>query len=134
MKKLILIFGFCLIASTVYASHYIVERADGTVVEIVYVDGARKSLSRVVDGLGLTGRPIFRTKPEDIALMDSEHPKYWRINQVPIGSRLKIDTAAKAADEGQATADGNRRRALALKMGLNPTEFQEAKDLGLFKK
>lgn len=108
---------------------YAVERPDGGVSIIHYIPGSGDSLESVVNELGFSGFPIKRITKNDLP-QDRTDRKYWKMNPVPIGKKIEIDTAKKTADETAKAAKEERKRAL---LKLTPPEYQEAKDLGLVK-
>jgi len=132
MRSIIFIFSLFFGSTFAYAEKYLVERPDGSVAIINYLGGSNDSFADVVRDLGFTGFPIERLDESDLPAT-REDRKYWRLNAVPIGAKIKIDTAAKATDQAQEATDLARRNTLATKMGVTPAEMREARDLGLFR-
>ena len=125
-----LIFILVLFFSTnLYADRYLVEKPDGSVVIAGYNEGSNDSLSEFLRSVGLAGLPVSRLSDSDIP-QDRSERKYWKKNDVPIGGKIIIDTAAKQDDETKKIVKEERKRAL---LKLTPAEYQEAKDLGLVK-
>lgn len=113
----------------VFAENYAVERPDGGVSIIYYHDGANDSLETVIKDLGFKGYPIKKIAASDFPSNRIDR-KYWKLNQIPIGKKIEIDNAQKQTDEAAAAQIEIRKRAV---LKMTPTEFQEAKDLGIIK-
>lgn len=106
---------------------YVVEKPDGSVSIINYILGSGDSLEGIVNDLGFSGLPIKKITKNDLP-NDRSDRKYWKLNQIPIGKKIEIDTVKKQADETAKTIKEARKQAL---LKMTPAEFQEAKDLGL---
>ena len=133
MKKIIFwTFLFCLFVSWLAildarAETYAVERADGGITVVAYQDGANDSLETVLRDLGLLGRPIKKVSNEDFP-SDRSDRDFWKLNDIPIGKKIVIDTVKKQAKEAEKAQKELRKQAL---LKMTPAEYQEAKDLGL---
>ena|SRR3990167_3881926 len=127
MKTLKYFILFILFSTPVFASDYLIEKPDGSVVIVGYIEGSSDSLETVLKDLGLLGLPIQRLSPSDFP-SDKKDRKYWKLNDVPIGKKIVIDTAKKQADETAKQVKDERKRAL---LKMTPSEYAEAKDLGL---
>ena len=126
MKKIISAFGlFILFSTPLHAEElYAVERADGGVSIVNYFGG--KSLEEVLKSSGLEGRPI---KPITRADLPSRADRnYWKMNDVPIGKKIIVDTVKRQEAEAAKAQKEARKQAL---LKMTPQEYQEAKDLGL---
>ena len=99
MKKLIFVF-LIILSSPAFAETYAVERADGGVTIIDYNESANQSLETTLNDFGLSGRPIKRVLLPDFP-SDRKDRKYWKMNDVPIGKKIIIDTVKKDADKNK---------------------------------
>lgn len=104
MKYLFLIL-FLSFSVNAYADSYAVQRDDGGVTLVHYIEGSSDSLADVLTELGLMGKPIIRIEESDLPPRSDRD--YWEFNDVPIGKKLRVNTAKKAAKE----AEKNDRRA-----------------------
>lgn len=128
MKKLILtIIALSILTDSVYAETYAVERSDGGVSIIYYQEGSGDSLETVIKDLGFTGYPIKKIIPSDFPT-DRSDRNYWKLNDVPVGKKVVIDTDKKQADETAKAAKEVRKQAL---LKMTPAEYSEAKELGI---
>ena len=128
MKKLIFL-SLILFSVPAYAEMYAVERPDGGTSIIYYQEGSNDSLESVINDLGFKGFPIKKITPSDLP-PDRSNRKYWKVNEIPIGKKIMIDSNKKQADEAAQQSTEARKRAV---LKMTPAEFQEAKDLGLVK-
>jgi len=117
------------ISHDAFAELYAVQREDGGVSVINYLEGSKDTLEDVVKQLGYWGRPIHRIKPSDLP-SDRTDRKYWTINHVPFGKKIKIDNSEKEKDEAKKAQVEQRKREL---LKLTAAEFEEAKAIGLIK-
>ena len=132
MKKIysIIILIQVFFVSNVFAvetDNYIIEKPDGSVAIVHYVQGSNDSLETVVNQLGFMAMPISTLKSSYFPL-DRKDREFWARNDNPFGSKIKIDTAKKALKESEKAVKEDRKREL---LKMTPVEYQEAKDLGI---
>ena len=94
--KLILFILFFLISTPVFAKQYLVEKPDGTIAILNYIDGAKDTLQDVLRDMGFSGYTVFPLKPSDFPA-ENINSKYWRVNY-GTGPRIRIDHTAIQAD------------------------------------
>ena len=132
MKKLIFLI-YLLSTATVCFSEieteiYAVGRDDGGISVIYYIPGSSKSLENILRSQGLIGKPIKRITKSDFPAREDR--KYWKLNDVPVGKKIIVDTVAKQADETANQVKEERKRLL---FKMTPAEYAEAKQLGIVK-
>jgi len=125
MIKFLILF-LCL-SLNAFASEYIVEKADGSIVIIHHNDAAAQTLEETLNENGLAGLPIIRINQSDIPSDPAERldRNYWKRG---ILKKIEVDTAKKAAAQAAKQAKEDRKRLL---LKLTPAEYQEAKELGI---
>jgi len=112
-----------LICTPAYSGTYAVERSDGGVTIVSYLEGSNDTLSDVLEKLELTGRPVQRIDESD--LPDIADREFWAFNDVPIGAKLKVDAAKKAAKQAEKAAKQAKKNAALSKIGLTEEELQD---------
>ena len=115
---IISLFLFCPFA---VASEYAIQRDDGKVVILNYIDGSNDTLEDVIAVRGLQGKPIIEVK-EKPAQADR---KYWKIQ----GGKLVVDIVKKQNDEAaeiiQAQAKKEAKDAVLAKLKITDEELQK---------
>ena len=120
MKKISFFIILLLVSGSLYAEKYVFEDSEG-----IHVMTLADPSTTVEAELAKIGKPGVAA----VLLLGGEpkeNQKYWRLQ----GSRITVDTAKKQADEAAQAVKEERKRAL---LKLTPTEYQEAKDLGLIR-
>lgn len=123
MKKIIFLILLTTIPSIAYAGRYLVEKPDGSVTVVEYVEGSKDSLSDVLDSFGLQGLPIDALNPGDLPATRIDR-KYWKKNPVPIGSKVIIDTVKKNADLALEAKKQAEKDAVLLKLKISEDELK----------
>ena len=121
-----LIFIGCLFSTDSFGARYLVEKPDGSVAIVEYVEGSNDTLEDVIQTLNFNGYPISLIKDGD-TLPPRTDRKYWKKD---VFGKVVVDTAKKTADQAAQSTKEARKQAL---LKMTPTEYQEAKDLGLVK-
>lgn len=129
MKKIIFIGCLFVFGSTAWAEFddkYIVEKPDGSVAIVYYNSTGGKSLGQVLQDQGLLGLPIDVLRDSDLPA-DRSDRKYWRMNKVPVGKKIKIDTVAKEQDALKEQQSEEDRQAVLTKLKITKEEFERLK-------
>jgi len=117
MKKLLIL--FLLISSTAYADQSYVYETDKGEIHVMTL----KDSINPAEHLKSVGQPFKKIVLFDPS-MPKEKPEYWKF----LGNQIVVDTAKKQADDDAKAQKEERKRQL---LKLTPSEYQEAKDLGL---
>ena len=128
MKKLIFVF-FIVFSSNVYniyADTYAVERPDGGVSIIYYNEGASDSLESVINDLGFKGFPIKKVDVSDLP-PDRSNRKYWKLNDIPVGKKIIIDSVKKQVDLDAQAQKEIEKDAVFTKLKISRAEFEKIK-------
>src|ERR1041385_1876732 len=94
MRKIIfglLFLGFCQNAFAVNTDKYIVQRPDGGVSIVTYIQGSNKSLENVLRDFGFDGYPVSPLKDGDLPKDRTDRNSWTRL-----GSKVIVDPAKKA--------------------------------------
>jgi len=126
---LFLVFSILILRNAFADEGYAVEKSDGSVDVITYLDGSGDSLETILKERGLTGRPVKRVGKIDLPDGKSDRV-YWQMNSIPIGKKVIVDTIKKTTDDAAKQAKEARKQTL---LKMTTAEYQEAKDLGLFR-
>jgi len=124
MKKYIVFATIILFSSSAFASMYVVERPDGGVSIVNYVDGSSDSLEDVLRDLGFKGFPILEIDQSDIP-KSKEDRSFWVMNKVPMGSKIKVDSAKKQAHLDALAGKETEKLAILEKMGISKAEYEK---------
>lgn len=120
MKKLFL-FLLLMSPSLLFADMYAVEREDGGVSIINYYGG--EPLEKIVKELGFWGLPITKVSSEDLP-DTKEDREFWKMNDLPWGDKIKVDSVKKTAEENNLKQKNKAREDLKKKLNVTDAELE----------
>lgn len=116
MKKQLLITGLLFICGNLYAEKCAVQRPDGGITVIEYIDGSSDSISDVLSEFGYDGKECVQVKSIPSNRKDRE---FWKIegNSIVVDSIKKQEKAVRDAEESLS------RDAVLDKLKISKDEF-----------
>lgn len=121
MKKIMFALVFLFSFPCFAVQRYAVEREDGGVSIVNYYGG--EPLESVLTDLGFWGRPIYRIKDGDLPEGRVDR-NYWKINDLPFGSQVVIDSNKKNAEKEEKNKEKQDRKAVLDKLKISEKELE----------
>lgn len=118
ISSLLFLFIICLFSKNGFSKNYLVEKPDGSVAVIQYVEGSNDSLMDVIHANGFDGYPIEELNVTDIP-QTREDRKYWKKGLV---SKIEIDQDKKDADLLKTQQDLAEKAAVLEKLKITEDE------------
>lgn len=124
MKKLLIILLFlfpCVLNADNSSDIYAVERPDGGVSIVYYLNGSGDSFDQVLKDLGFKDYPVLKIDKSEIPVSKSER-KYWKHNN----GKIQIDAVKKSADLALKAEKEAKKSAALAKLKLTKQELKDA--------
>lgn len=128
MKKLFILISlsFCLNA---YADQptdkFVIEKPDGTVAIVHYLQGSGRSLENILEEQGLSNFPIYQISDSELNKLDRKDRKYWKKK----GNKIVVDTDMKLEDLNAETAKEEAKEAVLKKLKISKEEAEILGDI-----